>query len=84
MSSSERSSHKIKIGLALGSGSARGWSHIGVIEALPENQQQVVLLRPYRPTVLNPILSVAVRLVLWWGHLMQPTKLRHLKNGCDP
>jgi NTE family protein len=34
MSSSERSSHKIKIGLALGSGSARGWSHIGVIEAL--------------------------------------------------
>jgi NTE family protein len=25
-----------KIGLALGSGSARGWSHIGVIEALAE------------------------------------------------
>lgn len=34
MPSSERSTHKIKIGLALGSGSARGWSHIGVIEAL--------------------------------------------------
>jgi NTE family protein len=27
---------KSKIGLALGSGSARGWSHIGVIEALDE------------------------------------------------
>ncbi|MBC8401403.1 MAG: patatin-like phospholipase family protein [Candidatus Marinimicrobia bacterium] len=26
-----------KIGLALGSGSARGWAHIGVIEALEEN-----------------------------------------------
>ena len=26
--------HKPKIGLALGSGSARGWSHIGVIQAL--------------------------------------------------
>lgn len=26
--------HKAKIGLALGSGSARGWSHIGVIKAL--------------------------------------------------
>ena len=25
-----------RIGLALGSGSARGWSHIGVIEALSE------------------------------------------------
>ena len=25
---------KIKIGLALGSGAARGWSHIGVIKAL--------------------------------------------------
>jgi len=25
-----------KIGLALGSGSARGWSHIGVIHALQE------------------------------------------------
>lgn len=34
MPSSESSTHKIKIGLALGSGSARGWSHIGVIEAL--------------------------------------------------
>jgi len=34
MSSSERFAHQIKIGLALGSGSARGWSHIGVIEAL--------------------------------------------------
>ncbi|MCW8827854.1 MAG: patatin-like phospholipase RssA [Gammaproteobacteria bacterium] len=27
----------IKVGLALGSGSARGWSHIGVIRALEEN-----------------------------------------------
>jgi Predicted esterase of the alpha-beta hydrolase superfamily len=26
-----------KIGLALGSGSARGWAHIGVIKALEEN-----------------------------------------------
>lgn len=34
MPSSERDKHKVKIGLALGSGSARGWSHIGVIEAL--------------------------------------------------
>ena len=34
MPSSERYTHQIKIGLALGSGSARGWSHIGVIEAL--------------------------------------------------
>ena len=25
-----------RIGLALGSGSARGWSHIGIIEALHE------------------------------------------------
>ena len=28
--------HKLKIGLALGGGSARGWSHIGVIRALEE------------------------------------------------
>jgi len=28
--------HKPKIGLALGSGSARGWAHIGVIRALEE------------------------------------------------
>ena len=28
--------HKLKIGLALGSGSSRGWSHIGVINALAE------------------------------------------------
>ena len=28
---------KIKIGLALGSGSARGWAHIGVIRALAEH-----------------------------------------------
>jgi len=28
---------KLKIGLALGSGSARGWSHIGVIKALAEH-----------------------------------------------
>ena len=28
--------HKKKIGLALGSGSARGWSHIGVIQTLEE------------------------------------------------
>ncbi|WP_455365793.1 patatin-like phospholipase family protein, partial [Kaarinaea lacus] len=27
-------SEKVRIGLALGSGSARGWSHIGVIKAL--------------------------------------------------
>lgn len=27
---------KIKIGLALGSGAARGWSHIGVIKALKQ------------------------------------------------
>lgn len=37
MSSSERDKHKVKIGLALGSGSARGWSHIGVIESLQAN-----------------------------------------------
>jgi len=29
--------NKVKIGLALGSGSARGWSHIGVIEALQDH-----------------------------------------------
>lgn len=29
-------SHKARIGLALGSGSARGWAHIGVIRALAE------------------------------------------------
>ena len=34
MPSSERFTNQIKIGLALGSGSARGWSHIGVIKAL--------------------------------------------------
>ena len=31
-----RKQHKPKIGLALGSGSARGWAHIGVINALSE------------------------------------------------
>ncbi len=30
------SEHKPKIGLALGSGSARGWAHIGVIQALKD------------------------------------------------
>ena len=34
MPSAQGSDNKIKIALALGSGSARGWSHIGVIEAL--------------------------------------------------
>ena len=34
MSSANFPENKVKIGLALGSGSARGWSHIGVIEAL--------------------------------------------------
>ncbi|RKZ81127.1 MAG: patatin, partial [Gammaproteobacteria bacterium] len=29
-------SNKLTIGLALGSGSARGWSHIGVINALAD------------------------------------------------
>src|SRR5258705_14004312 len=28
--------HRAKIGLALGSGAARGWAHIGIIEALEE------------------------------------------------
>ena len=28
--------HKLRLGLALGSGSARGWAHIGVIRALEE------------------------------------------------
>ena len=28
--------NKLKIGLALGGGSSRGWSHIGVINALAE------------------------------------------------
>lgn len=28
--------HQVKIGLALGSGSARGWAHIGVIQALKD------------------------------------------------
>jgi NTE family protein len=32
----EHKQHKPKIGLALGSGSARGWAHIGVIRALAE------------------------------------------------
>ena len=36
MSSSRRSPHKPVVGLALGSGSARGWAHIGVIRALQE------------------------------------------------
>lgn len=30
-------SKKQKVGLALGSGSARGWTHIGVIEALKDS-----------------------------------------------
>ena len=34
MSSDNFPENKAKVGLALGSGSARGWSHIGVIEAL--------------------------------------------------
>ena len=29
-------SRKLRLGLALGSGSARGWAHIGVIRALEE------------------------------------------------
>ena len=29
--------NKLKIGLALGSGSSRGWSHIGVIKALAQH-----------------------------------------------
>lgn len=34
MSSSLHSANQVKVGLVLGSGSSRGWSHIGVIEAL--------------------------------------------------
>ena len=30
-----------KVGLALGSGAARGWAHIGVLEALEENNISV-------------------------------------------
>ena len=37
--------HEIKYGLALGSGSARGWSHIGVLRALEE--------RGIHPTVVS-------------------------------
>src|SRR5512137_2061564 len=32
----QRSAARPRIGLALGSGSARGWAHIGVIDALAE------------------------------------------------
>ena len=32
----EQSKHQPKIGLALGSGSSRGWDHIGIIKALLE------------------------------------------------
>jgi NTE family protein len=32
----KKTMHRAKIGLALGSGAARGWAHIGVIEALEE------------------------------------------------
>jgi NTE family protein len=39
--SSEADSQKIKIGLALGSGSARGLAHIGVIKALVEEGIQI-------------------------------------------
>jgi NTE family protein len=31
-----RQQHKLKIGIALGSGSARGWAHLGVLQALKE------------------------------------------------
>ena len=33
--------YKKKIGLALGSGSARGWAHIGVLKALQENSIEI-------------------------------------------
>ena len=35
--STEKADNFFKIGIALGSGSARGWSHIGVLRALNEN-----------------------------------------------
>jgi len=43
-----------RIGLALGSGSARGWSHIGVIDALAEaglEPERLVLKVVQRPAL---------------------------------
>ena len=36
MANTEAKKHRPKIGIALGSGSARGWAHIGVLRALEE------------------------------------------------
>ena len=36
--------HKQKIGLALGSGAARGWAHIGVLRPLDEEGIQVGMI----------------------------------------
>jgi hypothetical protein len=58
---------KIKIGLALGSGAARGWSHIGVINALKK--------------VLKLISLQDAQLVRWWARPMHAIDYLRWKIG---
>ena len=59
---------KIKIGLALGSGAARGWAHIGVINAL-------------KKWVLKLISLQDVQLVRWWALPMHAIDYLRWKIG---
>lgn len=63
-----RNNEKDKIGLALGSGAARGWSHIGVINAL-------------KKWVLKLISLQDVQLVRWWALPMHAIDYLRWKIG---
>lgn len=59
---------KIKIGLALGSGAARGWSHIGVINALKKVGIEIDIV-------------AGVQLVRWWALPMHAIDYLRWKIG---
>ena len=62
---------KVKIGLALGSGAARGWSHIGVINALNQMGITVDIVTGARDVgallqLLGRAASDGPLLAAWW------------------
>ena len=59
---------KIKIGLALGSGAARGWSHIGVINALKKVGIEIDII-------------AGCQLVRWWARPMHAIDYLRWKIG---
>ncbi|MDI5735634.1 hypothetical protein MJL13_22225, partial [Salmonella enterica subsp. enterica serovar Cerro] len=74
---------KMKIGLALGSGAARGWSHIGVIKALKQTGIDIgtILAMLHRPVIIS-----MVKLCCWavyWGAVVRRWGAKSPSNLCN-